>query len=377
MHITHIATIYTDLPEKFGLPRQSMLADRLRGEIVFEEAFRDPRALQGIEGFDYLWLVWGFENQNKDEKQSLSGHDGRSAAESEAQVHMSIPGKTQGIETKLKTGRMSATGSKDEPEAAETAGLEERSSKGTERETPNRDADGRGVQFRPLVRPPRLGGNEYMGVFATRSPFRPNPLGLSCVKLEAVRLDDPRGPVLVVSGIDMRSGTKIYDIKPYLPYVESHPDARSGFAGEHASHRLRVVVSEGEGTGAPESLESAEDTSQTSGMETEVGFKPTRVEVGDGFKTPPSGVLEPSSTPTGTTPTGAPSTGAIPPGTADSSPFPVSWSPAQIDALLQLLAQDPRPAYHDDPARIYGLSYAGRNVTFRVEGDTLYLLKIE
>ncbi|MCR4897059.1 MAG: hypothetical protein K5891_09825 [Lachnospiraceae bacterium] len=142
----------------------------------------------------------------------------------------------------------------------------------------------------------------------------------------------------------------MYDIKPYLPYVESHPDARSGFAGEHASHRLRVVVSEGEGTGAPESLESAEDTSQTSGVETEVGFKLTRV--------------EPSPTPTGTAPTGA-------------TPFPVSWSPAQIDALLQLLAQDPRPAYHDDPARIYGLSYAGRNVTFRVEGDTLYLLKIE
>ena len=359
MHITHIATIYTDLPEKFGLPRQSMLADRLRGEIVFEEAFRDPRALQGIEGFDYLWLGWGFENQNKDEKQSLSGHDGRSAAESEAQVHKSIPGKTQGIETKLKTGRMSATGSKDEPEAAETAGLEERSSKGTEREASNRDADGRGVQFRPLVRPPRLGGNEYMGVFATRSPFRPNPLGLSCVKLEAVRPDDPRGPVLVVSGIDMRSGTKIYDIKPYLPYVESHPDARSGFAGEHASHRLRVIVSEGEGENTPESPEAVVDVSQS-----------PRVEVGDGFKTPPSGVLEPSSTPTGATS----STGATPTG---ATPFPTSWSPAQIEALLQLLSQDPRPAYHDDPNRIYGLSYAGRNVTFRVEGDTLYLLQIE
>ena len=84
-------------------------------------------------------------------------------------------------------------------------------------------------EWSPTVKPPRLGGNRRVGVFATRSPFRPNPIGLSCVKLEGIELSSPEGPRLIVSGADMLDGTPIYDIKPYLPYADSFPDARGGF----------------------------------------------------------------------------------------------------------------------------------------------------
>ncbi len=97
-----------------------------------------------------------------------------------------------------------------------------------------------GAEWSPTVRPPRLGGNKRMGVFATRSPFRPNPIGLSCVKIEKLDLDAPDGPVLVVSGADLMSGTPIYDIKPYLPYADSYPDALAGFGGEALSYKLAV-----------------------------------------------------------------------------------------------------------------------------------------
>ncbi|MBQ7886595.1 MAG: tRNA (N6-threonylcarbamoyladenosine(37)-N6)-methyltransferase TrmO [Clostridia bacterium] len=93
----------------------------------------------------------------------------------------------------------------------------------------------------PTVRPPRLGGNTRLGVFATRSPFRPNAIGLSSVTLEEVILHSPDGPVLVVGGADLLDGTPIYDIKPYLPYVDSHPDARGGFTEETANYALHVV----------------------------------------------------------------------------------------------------------------------------------------
>lgn len=92
----------------------------------------------------------------------------------------------------------------------------------------------------PTVRPPRLGGNARMGVFATRSPFRPNPIGLSSVTLEEVRLHTPEGPVLVVGGADLMDGTPIYDIKPYLPYADCHPEATSGFAEEKRHYALAV-----------------------------------------------------------------------------------------------------------------------------------------
>ena len=93
----------------------------------------------------------------------------------------------------------------------------------------------------PTVRPPRLGGNTRMGVFATRSPFRPNAIGLSCVKLLEVRRDTPRGPVLIVGGADLMDGTPIYDIKPYLPQADCHPEATGGFAAENADYALSVV----------------------------------------------------------------------------------------------------------------------------------------
>lgn len=91
------------------------------------------------------------------------------------------------------------------------------------------------------VTPPRLGGKERRGVFATRAPFRPNSIGLSSVKLEKIYMDEKRGPVLVVSGADMLDGTPIYDIKPYLPYTDAHPDARGGFGEEHKADGIMVV----------------------------------------------------------------------------------------------------------------------------------------
>lgn len=95
-------------------------------------------------------------------------------------------------------------------------------------------------EFHATVAPPRLGGRERRGVFATRSPFRPNSIGLSCVKLEEVRMDEDLGPVLTVSGVDLLDGTPIYDIKPYLPYADAHPEARGGFADAHVADRIRV-----------------------------------------------------------------------------------------------------------------------------------------
>ena len=92
----------------------------------------------------------------------------------------------------------------------------------------------------PTVRPPRLGGNARMGVFATRSPFRPNAVGLSCVTLEEVQLSTPDGPVLNVGGADLMDGTPIFDIKPYLPYADAHPEARGGFGSERVGYALAV-----------------------------------------------------------------------------------------------------------------------------------------
>ena len=99
-------------------------------------------------------------------------------------------------------------------------------------------------KWSPTVRPPRLGGNTRMGVFATRSPFRPNPIGLSVVQLEEIVLHGKDAPYLTVSGADLMHGTPIYDIKPYLPHIDSHPDARGGFAVSAAAHRLEVVFPE-------------------------------------------------------------------------------------------------------------------------------------
>lgn len=101
--------------------------------------------------------------------------------------------------------------------------------------------DRNGDKWSPTVRPPRLGGNRRLGVFATRSPFRPNPIGLSCVELEKVDLDAPNGPVLHVRGADLVDGTPIFDIKPYVPYCDAHSDARGGFTDEQTFTALEVA----------------------------------------------------------------------------------------------------------------------------------------
>lgn len=103
-------------------------------------------------------------------------------------------------------------------------------------------SENRGRGWSPTVRPPRLGGNRRLGVFATRSPFRPNPIGLSCVKLEGVEWDTAEGPVLHVSGADLLDGTPILDIKPYVPYADCHPEAVGGFAGSAPEGALAVDI---------------------------------------------------------------------------------------------------------------------------------------
>lgn len=109
-------------------------------------------------------------------------------------------------------------------------------------------------EFHATVAPPRLGGKERRGVFATRSPFRPNSIGLSCVKLEKVRMDEEFGPVLTVSGVDLLDGTPLFDIKPYLPYADAHPEAKNGFAESYKDSRIEVIFPEELLTRLPESL---------------------------------------------------------------------------------------------------------------------------
>jgi len=219
-----IATIHTDFPSKFGIPRQGGLVDALKATITFEPEYRDASALRGLEGYSHLWLIWLF---------SESVMDG----------------------------------------------------------------------FSPTVKPPRLGGNRRMGVFATRSPFRPNPLGLSCVKLEAVELSGPMGPLLHVAGADLMDGTPIFDIKPYIPYVDCHPEATGGFTDGIRYERLSVDF--------------------------------------------PEALLD-----------------AIP--------------PDKRQALIEVLAQDPRPGYrHGEASRRYGVAFAGFDVRFTVQGGALTVVEVE
>ena len=152
----------------------------------------------------------------------------------------------------------------------------------------------------PTVRPPRLGGNERVGVFATRSPFRPNAVGLSCVRLEGVAREEGLGEVLIVSGADLMDGTPIYDIKPYLPYADAHPEALGGFAPA-PKETLAVDC-------PPELLAALPEE--------------------------------------------------------------------QREALLGVLAQDPRPQYQHDPARVYAMSFGGWDVKFRVRGERVEVLSL-
>lgn len=149
------------------------------------------------------------------------------------------------------------------------------------------------------VRPPRLGGNERIGVFASRSPFRPNRLGLSCVHINKVELNGDEGPIIHVTGADLLDGTPIYDIKPYVTYADSHPEARSGFVDEREWQPLKVEI--------PDQVARLFDADELRGLQ-------------------------------------------------------------------EVLAQDPRPQYHDDPQRIYGMPFGGHDVKFRVDGDTVYVV---
>lgn len=153
----------------------------------------------------------------------------------------------------------------------------------------------------PTVRPPRLGGNKRMGVFATRSPFRPNALGLSSVRLESIECHPELGPLLHVSGADLLDNTPIYDIKPYLAYTDSHPEATGGFADQYKEYGLEVVI---------------EDRWQA---------------------------LIPKE---------------------------------KLQAVFGVLAHDPRPAYQDDPERVYGLGFAGLEIRFRVKDGVLTVCEV-
>lgn len=218
-----VARIHSDFATKFGIPRQSGLVKELEALVVFEPEFRNADALRGIEGFNYLWLIWQFSVAVRQD-------------------------------------------------------------------------------WSPTVRPPRLGGNARMGVFATRSPFRPNAIGLSSVRLEGVETHPAWGTVLRVSGADLMDGTPIYDIKPYIPYADCHEDALGGFT-EAAPRRMLQVE------------------------------------------------------------------------------FPETWLqrvPADKRAALRaVLANDPRPSYQQDPARVYGFVFAGLEVRFTVAEETLTVCGVE
>ena len=220
MEILPIAHFRSPLKSKFGIPRQSGLAESLTGSIVFEPPYRHMEALRGIEDFDYLWLIWEFSGVRRQE-----------------------------------SGVRSLT-----------------------------------------VRPPRLGGNIRMGVFATRSPFRPNRLGLSCVRFDRIEEHPDLGPVIYVKGADLMDGTPIYDIKPYVVYADSHPEARSGFVDQTTWKSLEVEI--------PEHLASR-------------------------------------------------------------------FSPTDLETLRQTLSLDPRPSYHDDAQRIYGMPFGDYDVRFRVDGNVV------
>ncbi|MBQ5837915.1 MAG: tRNA (N6-threonylcarbamoyladenosine(37)-N6)-methyltransferase TrmO [Clostridia bacterium] len=220
--IKPIAYIRNDLKTKFGVPRQSGLANSLLSEIVFTPEYRVSDALRGITDFSHIWLIWSFSEARRND-------------------------------------------------------------------------------WSPTVRPPRLGGNERVGVFATRSPYRPNSLALSCVKLERVEHREGFGDILVVSGADLMNGTPIYDIKPYLPYADSIEDAVGGFAPD-GGKTLEVIDEKGE-------------------------LNKLSVE--------------------------------------------------KRNALTELLARDPRPQYHNDSERIYGMEYGDFEIKFRVDGNGLFIVSVE
>ena len=250
--------------DKFGIPRQSREESPILTRIVFEPEFCVPEALRGIEGYSHLWLLWGFSDVQSDKVQCTK-----------------------------------------EIESDKVQGTKE------------------GLSWSPTVRPPRLGGNKRMGVFATRSPFRPNPIGLSSVKL--VGIPTGKGMELIVSGADVLDGTPIYDIKPYLSFSDSHPDAKNGFAEETKNRTFSVVLGE------------------------HILFDGINYSDHDFPPTLPR--LYPD--------------------------LPPCLSREVLQEICYILSQDPRPAYQDDPEREYKMDYAGYIVTFTVAEGKVVVKKIE
>lgn len=245
-NITPIAYFSSPFKTKFGIPRQAGLVPELQGRIIFEPEFRNADAVRGLEEFDYLWLIWGFSCNRSNPKAGNHSFDCKAQMPADK------------------------------------------------------------TRFQPTVRPPRLGGNTRIGVFASRSPFRPNELGLSSVRLQSVTFDEkgpdgkPLGPVIHVLGADLMDGTPIYDIKPYIEYTDSHPGVRSGFVDSHEWKPLKVIV--------PEEV-----------VKTELDWK----------------------------------------------------------ALSEVLSQDPRPHYQDDPDKIYGMFFNDWEIKFKVAGTILTVLSAE
>lgn len=157
-------------------------------------------------------------------------------------------------------------------------------------------------EWSPTVRPPRLGGNQRVGVFATRSPFRPNSMGLSCVRLLGVEQTEELGPVLHIAGGDLMDGTPIFDIKPYVPLADCRTEAAGGFSDRFRSYELKVEMEDCWKQRIPQD---------------------------------------------------------------------------KLKAVRGVLAQDPRPSYQNDPDRVYGMEFAGLEIRFRVDGDTLTVCQVE
>ena len=194
--IEPIAVFLSPFATKFGVPRQSGLSEHLRGRIKLLPPYNREEALRGLEDFSHLWLIWGF-----------SANKGQGGSHKEQEK------------------------SAETPQTAKSPSLGEGLGVGS----PEPSTLGVGLAVGLTVRPPRLGGNKRLGVFATRSPFRPNGLGLSSVKIVSVGDGE-----IEVAGADLMDGTPIYDIKPYLPYADSHPQARGGFTDSTVWQPLRV-----------------------------------------------------------------------------------------------------------------------------------------
>jgi tRNA (Thr-GGU) A37 N-methylase len=258
MEISPVAFFRSPLTSKFGIPRQSGLAPSLAGTIVFTPEYRQPEAVRGLEDFDYLWLIWEFSANNE-----------------QSTVNSQLSARPEGTLSSERTVRSAM---------------------------PLCSAKNCQLKNRLTVRPPRLGGNERVGVFASRSPFRPNHLGLSCVRIERIEMTAEEGPVVHVLGADLMDGTPIYDVKPYVAYADAHPEARSGFVDSRQWHPLGVDI--------PHDLEGL-------------------------------------------------------------------FSADRLAALREVLAQDPRPPFHHDPERVYGMPFCGYDVRFRVCDGVLHVVEVK